>query len=177
LRELMEVSQESANLAVLEKNSVVYIEQVPVPGRTVRMFTQPGTYAPVHATGTGKAILAFEPEEVRDSIIRQIDLTHFTLNTITDPERFREELDRIREQGYALDFEEKEEGVRCLAAPVFGPEGNVVAAMSISGPAGRLSETRLEELVPEIKRIAAACSENLKTSWRMPEEEQTIRRG
>jgi DNA-binding IclR family transcriptional regulator len=49
--------------------------------------------------------------------------------------------------------------------------------MSISGPAGRLSETRLEELVPEIKRIAAACSDNLKTSWRMPAEEQTIRRG
>lgn len=177
LRELMEVSQESANLAVLEKNSVVYIEQVPVPSRTVRMFTQPGAYGPLHATGTGKAIVAFEPEEVRDSIVRQIDLIYFTPNTITDPERFREELDRIREQGYALDFEEKEEGVRCLAAPVFGPDGNVVAAMSISGPAGRLSETRLEELVPEIKRIAAACSDNLKTSWRVPGEEQTIRRG
>ncbi|ABG05762.1 transcriptional regulator, IclR family [Rubrobacter xylanophilus DSM 9941] len=160
LEELMEISQESSNLATLDRNAVVYIEQVPAP-RMVRMFTEPGNRVPPHATGTGKVLLAYHPEEVVESVIQQTGLVRFTAHTVTDPRRLRRELAAIREQGYAIDSEEMEEGVRCLAAPVFGPDGKILAAMSVSGPAGRLSEARLEELIPHIKRIADEFSRDL----------------
>ena len=159
----MEISQESSNLATLDRNAVVYIEQVPAP-RMVRMFTEPGNRVPPHATGTGKVLLAYHGEEVAESVIQQTGLVRFTPHTVTDPRRLRQELAAIREQGYAVDSEEMEEGVRCLAAPVFGPDGKILAAMSVSGPAGRLNEARLEELIPHIKRIAGEFSRNLQSS-------------
>jgi IclR family acetate operon transcriptional repressor len=159
----MEVSGESSNLASLDKNSVVYIDQVPAP-RMVRMFTEPGNRVPPHATGTGKVLLAYQPREAIDAAIRQSGLPRLTPHTITDPEWLRSELDDIREQGYALDSEEMEEGVRCLAAPVLGPDGRILAAMSISGPAGRLDQDRIEQLIPHLKEIAAQFSQSLSAS-------------
>jgi IclR family transcriptional regulator, acetate operon repressor len=160
LEELMEVSRESSNLAMLDKNSVVYLEQVSAP-RMVRMFTEPGNRVPPHSSGTGKVLLAYQSKESIDAIALQSGLPRFTPHTITDVEQLKRELERIREQGYALDFEEMEEGVRCLAAPVFGPEGRILAAMSVSGPASRLHEERLEELIPHIKGIASDFSMSL----------------
>lgn len=163
LEELMEISQESSNLAALDRNSVVYISQVPA-SRMVRMFTEPGNRVPAHASGTGKALLAHQPPEVVDSILGKGELPRFTAHTITDVNQLKDELERIRERGYAVDSEEAEEGVRCLAAPVLGAEGRVVAAMSISGPTSRLDQTRLEELVPHIKRISNDLSRHLSGS-------------
>lgn len=160
LKELMEVSRESANLAALDRNSVVYIEQVPAP-RMVRMFTEPGNRVPPHASGTGKVLLAFQPPESVKAVLGRSGLARFTPRTVTDMDTLLEELERIREQGYATDYEELEEGVRCVAAPVSGAEGRVVAAISISGPTGRLGPERLQEIVPEIKRIAADLSRSL----------------
>ncbi len=160
LEELMEVSQESSNLAALDKNSVVYIEQVQAP-RMVRMFTEPGNRVLPHATGTGKVLLAYQPEEAVDAVIQQTGLPRFTSHTITDAATLKQELRIVRQRGYALDSEEMEEGVRCLAAPVFGPDGKILAAMSVSGPAGRLDQDRLEELIPHIKRISTAFSESM----------------
>jgi IclR family acetate operon transcriptional repressor len=163
LTELMEVSQESSNLAGLDKNSVVYIEQVPAP-RMVRMFTEPGNHLPLHSTGTGKVLLAYQPQEVIDSVIRQTGLPGFTPHTITDAELLKDELGRVRKQGYAIDSEEMEEGVRCLAAPVFSSDGHILVAMSISGPASRLGQNRLEELIPYITRIANTFCQSLGVS-------------
>jgi IclR family transcriptional regulator, acetate operon repressor len=160
LTELMEASGESSNLASLDKDSMVYIEQVPAP-RMVRMFTEPGNRVPAHSTGTGKVLLAYQPEEIVDSIAQRTGLPRCTRHTITDIELLKRELKHIREQGYATDFEEMEEGVRCLAAPVFGPDGKILAAMSISGPAGRLDQSRLEQLIPRIREIAADFSHNI----------------
>ena len=160
LTELMEASQESSNLASLDKNSVVYIDQVPAP-RMVRMFTEPGNRALPHATGTGKVLMAYQPDETVDSIVRQNGLPRFTPHTITDAGRLKKELTDIRERGYALDSEEMEEGVRCLAAPIFGPDGRVLAAISVSGPASRLNQSKLEELIPHIKGIADKFSHSL----------------
>ncbi len=81
------------------------------------------------------------------------------MSTITDPSQLRTELKKVRKDGYAVDFEEQEEGVRCLATPVFGPNGEVFAAMSVSGPASRLKRGRVDELVPDAKRISTAFSE------------------
>ena len=162
LTELMEVSGESSNLAALEKNSVVYLDQVPAP-RMVRMFTEPGNRSPLHSTGTGKVLLAYQPKEIVDQVVEQSGLQRFTAYTVTDPEELKDELGHIRERGYALDSEEMEEGVRCLATPVFDPDGKILAAMSISGPAGRLDEKRLDELIPHLKRISKNLSEDLGT--------------
>ena len=159
----MEVSQESSNLASLDKHAVVYIEQVPAP-RMVRMFTEPGNHAPLHSTGTGKVLLAYQPPDVMDSVVRQTGLPRFTAHTITDAGDLEDELALVRKQGYAIDSEEMEDGVRCLAAPVFGADGAVLAAISVSGPASRLPEERLRELIPEITRISAALSETLSFS-------------
>ncbi|MGH3086164.1 MAG: IclR family transcriptional regulator [Rubrobacteraceae bacterium] len=160
MEELMEVSRESSNLAVLDRDSVVYLDQVPAQ-RMVRMFTEPGNRVTPHSSGTGKVLLAYQPEEIVDSVIRRSGLPRYTPHTITDLGRLKEELATIREQGYGIDSEEMEEGVRCLAAPVFGPDGNILAGISISGPAGRLDEDGLEKFIPHIKRIADDFSRSL----------------
>ncbi len=160
LTRLMQTSQETANLAVLESNSTLYVEQVPPP-RMLRIFTEPGNRVPLHAAGTGKVLLAYQQPNVIESIIERTGLVPVTPNTITDPTVLLEVLQRVRDQGYAVDLEEQEEGVCCLATPVFTPDGQILAAMSISGPASRLSQARLGALVPHIKSIAAALSRTI----------------
>lgn len=157
LTELMQVSQETANLAILEGNSTMYIEQV-APSRMLRIFTEPGNRVPLHSSGTGKVLLAYQPPRLLDFIIGRSGLTRQTVSTITDPSQLRAELRSIRRQGYAVDFGEQEEGVRCLAGPVFGPDGEIFASMSISGPASRLSSRRIKALVPHVKRLTADLS-------------------
>jgi IclR family acetate operon transcriptional repressor len=160
LEELMRVSGETANLSVLESNATVYVEQV-APKRMLRIFTEPGNRVPLHSAGSGKVLLAYQPPRLVDLILGGGNLTRQTASTITDPAQLKAELRRVREQGYAVDHEEQEEGVRCLAAPVFGPDGNLFAAMSISGPASRLDRKRLDALVPHLKRISASLSDSL----------------
>jgi IclR family acetate operon transcriptional repressor len=163
LEELMRVSQETANLAILEGNSTMYIEQVSPPSRMLRIFTEPGNRVPAHSSGTGKVLLAYQPPRLVEFIVGRAGLTRYTSSTITDLAQLRSELRRVRHQGYAMDFGEQEDGVRCLAAPVFGPDGEIFAAMSISGPAGRLESRRVEELVPHLKRISGGLSEALES--------------
>jgi IclR family transcriptional regulator, acetate operon repressor len=160
LTQLMQASQETANLAILEGNSTLYIEQVPPP-RMLRIFTEPGNRAFLHAAGTGKVLLAYQDQNVIDSIVERTGLPRLTPNTITEPAALLEVLERVRTQGYAIDLEEQEEGVCCLAAPVFTPDGALLAAMSVSGPAGRLGRGRLHDLVPHIKRVASALSRTI----------------
>lgn len=163
LEELMRVSQESANLAILEGNAMMYIEQVSPPSRMLRIFTEPGNRVPLHSSGTGKVLLAYQPPRLIDFIVGRAGLTRQTATTITDPGQLRSELRNIRRDGYAVDHGEQEEGVRCLAAPVFGPDGEIFASISLSGPASRLNKRRIEGLVPDLKRIAANLSQALET--------------
>jgi IclR family acetate operon transcriptional repressor len=160
LHELVEISGETANLAVLERDRAVYMAQAQ-PSRMVRMFTELGNRVPLHCTGCGKVLLAYQPEKVVDSIIATTGLPAFTEKTITDPEQFRQELATIRQRGYAIDNGEQEEGVRCLAVPVYGTDGKVIAAISISGPSSRLDSSRIPALVPQLKRISAALTAEL----------------
>ncbi len=154
----MKASQETANIAVLEGNATVYVEQV-APARMLRIFTEPGNRVPLHSSGTGKVLLAYQPPRLVDFVLGSKELTRQTASTITDRAQLWAELQRILNQGYAVDQGEQEEGVRCLAAPVFGPDGAIFGAMSLSGPASRLHGNRVDELVPQLKRIAHAFSE------------------
>jgi len=168
LQELVEISGETANLAVLERNRAVYEAQAQ-PTRMVRMFTVLGNRMPLHCTGCGKVLLAYQPDSVVASIVAEEGLPRYTERTITDPGQLQQELEMIRHQGYAIDNGEQEEGVRCIAVPVYGSKGKVVAALSISGPSSRVDSRHIPTLLPHIKRISAAISSALAASQETPE--------
>ncbi len=147
---------ESVNLAVPAGREALYLDQV--EGKNlVRLFTAPGSRAPLHATGVGKVLLAWRG--VPEGLI----LEAYTPYTLTQREALLEELKRVRAQGYALDNEERELGVRCVAAPVFGPTGEVVAAISLSAPANRLSLEAAHALAPRV--VAAARRASLRLGF------------
>jgi IclR family transcriptional regulator, acetate operon repressor len=160
LRELVRLTGESANLAVLDGAQAVYLAQM-APRRLVRMVTEVGNRAPLYASGTGKLLLAHRPIDRREALLAQIELRPYTQRTIDDRERLRIELDRIREQGYARDDGEFEEGVQCVALPVRDASKQVVAAFSVSGPSSRLTRERADAWLPEMKQVALDFSRAL----------------
>jgi DNA-binding IclR family transcriptional regulator len=149
LRQLMQHSGESANLAVLDDGEVVYIDQAQ-SSRILRMFTQLGSRVPAHSSASGKAMLAFSTTETVDGVVRRYGLARQTPHTITDASEFMRELERVRAQGFAIDDEEQEEGVRCVAVPVRDDAGLAIASLSISGPTTRLNDDQMRALVEDI---------------------------
>ncbi|TMF81559.1 MAG: hypothetical protein E6I18_02520 [Chloroflexi bacterium] len=136
--------------------------------QVVRLFTVVGNRTPLHATGAGKALLANLPPARRDALLERLDLRGYTAHTIVDRGVLRRTLDEVREKGYALDDEEYDEGVRCVAVAVIAASGRdsanaaPVAALSISAPANRLSRQRCAELAPVLRRAAAELAEALR---------------
>src|SRR5437762_5621773 len=170
LRSLTEATRETANLVVLDDLQAVYIETMPSP-QVVRLFTAVGNRTPLHATGAGKALLAMLPTPRRDALLERIDLRPDTPRTIVDRPTLRRSLDEVREKGYAIDDEEYDEGVRCVAVGVVGaavrgaerePSAGPAAALSISAPASRLSRQRCAELAPLLRRTAAELADALR---------------
>jgi DNA-binding IclR family transcriptional regulator len=160
LQRLVQHCGESANLAVLDDGEVVYIDQAQST-RILRMFTQIGNRLPAHSTGSGKVMLAFASPDVVEGIVRRYGLASRTPRTIVDFDAFREELERIRQRGYAIDDEEHEEGVRCVAAPVRDESGQVVASLSVSGPVTRLNDRQMNAVIPEVVECAMKLSTRL----------------
>ncbi|NYI08363.1 IclR family transcriptional regulator [Allostreptomyces psammosilenae] len=159
LAHLVEVTGETANMAMLDGDAVVYVAQVASQRHSMRMFTEVGRRVLPHSTGVGKALLAQLPVEEADAIIARTGMPPATPYTITDPESFREELARIRGRGYAVDDNEQEVGVRCLAVVV--PHSPTPAAISVSGPAGRVTDDAVARIVPALQETAAALSASL----------------
>jgi len=157
LAELVAISGETANLAVLEGDDVVYVAQVPSP-HTLRMFAEVGRHVPPHSTAVGKVLLAGMPRERALAVLRRTGLAARTPTTITDLDAFGTELDLVTVQGWAADEEEQEAGVRCVAVPVGAP-GAALAALSLSGPADRFAGGRTAGLVEEMQRVARAFTD------------------
>lgn len=158
LSQLVELSGETANLAVLEGDDVVYVAQVPSP-HTLRMFAEVGRHVAPHSTAVGKVLLAAMPREQVRAVVRRTGLAARTPSTITDLAAFEAELDLVTSQGWAADEEEQEVGVRCVAVPVGGPVGGPgppLAAMSLSGPAERFAAGRTPGLVQDMQRVSRA---------------------
>jgi IclR family acetate operon transcriptional repressor len=158
LAELVEASGETANLAVLEDDRIVYVAQAPGRHR-MRMFTEVGRRVLPHSTAVGKVLLAWQAEENVRRVVRRFGLPAHTPHTVTTAEAFAAELRQVRRLGWAVDDEEEELGVRCLAVPV-GPGAAAVAAVSISAPASRLSRDS-PELIATMQRIAARLARSL----------------
>lgn len=159
LRDLTRDTLETSHLGIKERTRIVYIEKMDSP-HPVRMYSRVGATNPVHSTALGRAILAYCDEAAVEDVI-SAGLGRRTANTITDPERFRAKLAEIRRRGLALDNIENEEGIRCVAAPVFDHNGDAVAGISVSGPEQRLTLKRLEELATDVRRSASTLSERL----------------
>ncbi len=141
---LMQATGETANLIILDCDEAVYIDQVPSP-RLVRMFASIGRRVPLHSTGCGKVLLAYLDPAERSRILQERGLPRSTRYTITSESTLNRELVEIRRRGFALDDRENDEDVRCIAAPVRDHTGDVVAALSISGPSNRITKERIAE--------------------------------
>ena len=145
LRNLMETTGETANLGAPRGPNVLFVGQVECH-QPIRAFFPPGTLSPMHASGIGKALLANMPRVSSDRIIGSEELEKFTEYTLTHPEKLKRELEEIRQQGFSIDNEEKNAGMRCIAAPVFDWQGEVVAGLSVSGPTSRITPATISQL-------------------------------
>jgi IclR family acetate operon transcriptional repressor len=161
LTRLVDEFGESANMAMLDGDQIVYLAQVQ-SRHSMRMFTEVGRRVLPHCTAVGKAILSQLPEaEVRE-LLQRTGMPEHTENTITDPDAFTAQLQKAEEQGYATDEGEQELGVRCVAVAV--PDVPTRLAISISGPAGRMSEELVKHAVPLLTQAGKALSEDLRGS-------------
>ncbi|MEL6204089.1 MAG: HTH-type transcriptional regulator BhcR [Pseudomonadota bacterium] len=160
MRKLRAETGETANLGVARGDEVMFLAQVETDA-SLRAFFPPGTLAPLHASGIGKALLAWFDGPRRDAYLARAVLDQFTEHTITSPDALSEDLARIRARGYALDNEERARGMRCVAAPVFDASETAVAGLSISGPVARVTPETTEALGRVVARAAAHLSEML----------------
>jgi IclR family KDG regulon transcriptional repressor len=164
LKDLAERTKETVHMVVLDRNEIVYIDKVETDQNTsgLRMASRVGLRNPAHSCAVGKVLLANHSEEALNEFIREKGLTKRTENTITNPIQLREHLNIVKVQGYAIDDEENERGIRCVAAPIYNEGGKPVAAVSISGPAFRITKKVIQEtLKKEVMETALKISQKL----------------
>ena len=164
LRDLAERTKETIHLVILDRNEIVYIDKVETDQNPsgLKMASRIGLRNPAHSSAVGKMILATFSEEELQSFFKERSLVRRTENTITDPIQLREHLKTVRKQGYAVDDEENEKGIRCVAAPIYNETGKTVAAISITAPAFRVTRKIIQEtLKKEVMETAFRISERL----------------
>lgn len=159
LRELNEKSQETVHLAVLRNDELLTVAKLDAL-HSVRI-NRPDDARAIHCTATGKAILAYLPEPEAQRLLDLYAMVKFTPRTIVDRDLLEEELQRVREQGYALDIEEFNPGVCCIGAPVRNHDGQVVGSFSVSVPVFRADYARMQELVAMVLEAAQKISYKL----------------
>jgi DNA-binding IclR family transcriptional regulator len=157
LHQLSADTGETAHLAVLDDGDVLYIAKVESK-RPLRIPSQVGRRLPPHCTGIGKVLLAWLPPAELDQLIRRRGLPRFTPYTICDPKDLQSELMLIRHRGYALDREELEQGLRCVAAPIRDRSAQVIAAISVAGPSVRVNEGETPRLAEAVLHAAHSIS-------------------
>jgi IclR family acetate operon transcriptional repressor len=160
LESIMKVTGETVNLTVLEPPNIVYVDQVE-GSRSVRMFARRGATVPAHATAAGKAIMAYLPPSAVAEIYGGEPLASLTPQTLTSLGDLAQELLAVRRRGYALDQEEQEPGVGCVAAPIFDSSAAVAAALSVTAPISRIQAADPAELGELLAGRALAISKAL----------------
>jgi len=161
LQRLRNETEESANLAILDGDEVVYVQQANSEKSMLKIFTRLGARVPVYATGVGKMFMSRWKKSELDSYLQRVDRRAYTPNTLVSRASILTELARISSTGFAVDNEEMEIGVRCVAALVFDYTGKAVAAVSISGAALRITPARIEYFGEKVKQCAEAISAKL----------------
>ena len=158
LQTLVAEVEETAHLCILEKTRMVYIDKQE-PERTIRMISRVGASSPLHCTAVGKAILATMPRaRVEQLLPANQELERFTRRTMITRDALLQELEQTSRRGYAVDDEEREEGVRCAGMAIIDSQGEAVAAVSISGPAFRVTMQK----IPAIAGKLMACVQGIR---------------
>ncbi|MFD7577550.1 IclR family transcriptional regulator [Kitasatospora sp. NPDC059817] len=159
LRRLQREAGETVHLTVWQAPGIVYLDKVE-DETNVRMASRVGSRAPAYCTATGKAILAWLPDEAVTEVVAA-GLRPVTAWTISDETRLRADLARIRARGYSIDDRENEPEVRCVAAPIFDHAGEVTAALSVSGLTSRMTAARVRALGPVVAQAGLRISREL----------------
>jgi len=147
LTSLSKETRETVHLVVFDQNEALYVDKVEAdekPGG-LQMVSRIGSRMPGHCSSVGKVFLAALSDSELDTLIKEKGLTKRTGNTISDPEKLKQHLKVIRQNGFAVDDEENEKGIRCVGAPIFNQQGQVVAALSISGPTVRITKKVIQQ--------------------------------
>ncbi len=160
LVELEEYTGETIHLTTFDGKNVVYIDKIERE-RPVRMYSRIGNIAPMHCTAVGKAVLAYQPDADLEKIIDLDNLKRYTPNTIADKESLLRELKKIRETGYAVDRQEHEDEICCIASPIWNSSGSVHLAISISAISSRTKMKDLLAFVPVLKQKGMLISRSL----------------
>lgn len=154
MRTLMERTGETANLGIERAGQVLFVSQVETQAN-IRAFFPPGTLSRLHASGIGKVLLAWMPQERIAALLDRGPLERFTPHTIVRTDDLMRDLKEARDRGYAIDAEERTLGMQCIAAPVFDIHGEAVAGLSVSGPTSRIDAAAIPELGPAVMDAAA----------------------
>jgi len=160
LQELNQNTRETIHLTVRHGLSAVYVEKLDSP-EPLRIYSRIGAAVPLHCTGVGKVMLAYMPPEELAAILPQLEFRRLTANSIGSLQELQTHLQKVRKNGYACDLEEYEPHIRCIAAPIWDHSGAVNASVSITGPAVRMSFTRLRQLAPLIQDASKRISRGL----------------
>ncbi len=161
LEKMVEECNETSYVAIYKDNYIVYLDVVET-NLTVRVVSRVGSRLPAYCTAAGKVHMAFMTDEELEELLGKIKFEQITPTTVSSPEAMREELAKVREQGYAMDDEELDLGVRCISAPIRDYTRRIVGAISISGPTMRVGDDRIKnELVPLVLKSATELSTRL----------------
>lgn len=159
IQELSKQTNENIHLAILDGDEAVYIDKVESPRpNSIRLHSQIGKRIPLHCTAVGKILLSYLDNNQVEYIMSKKGMTKFTQNTIDNLEDYLKELGTVRSQGYAFDEVEHEEGIRCVAAPIYDRKGRVIASISISGATIYINEERMAVLTDEVVKTAMEIS-------------------
>ena len=160
LRRLVAETEETAHLCILEGTHVIYIDKIE-PARSVRMITRIGASNPVHCTSVGKAMLAFLPEDRMNDLLARTRFERFTHRTIATPEALRTEIEKTRRRGYAVDDEEFEEGLRCIAVPVLDAQRNRWPPSASPAPASASPRKKLPSIANHLLQCVRGISADM----------------
>lgn len=160
LESLQKETGHTVHLGLRDLNEVVYIDKI-TGTNPIQMYSMIGRRAPLYCTGIGKAILAFMKDHEIDQFLRNTKLIRFTPNTIVDPIKLWQEIKEIRVRGYALDMEEHEMGIRCVAAPIFDYTQEVIGSISLAAVVITLGDKSIEEYADKVMQASKTVSELL----------------
>jgi len=151
LEQIASEIKETVHFGVLDKNQVLYLNKTESP-QGLKVSTQIGSYQKAYCTAIGKVLLAFSSEKVLDNYMASVTLEPCTEHTITNKDLLLKELNKIRKQQYALDMEELELGLICIAIPVFNKQKEIVASISVSGPSSRFKLEKIDAYLSIIRK-------------------------
>ncbi|MFO7295368.1 MAG: IclR family transcriptional regulator [Caldicoprobacter sp.] len=160
LRKLVALTAQPAHLAILDNHEAVYIDKIE-SFNSIRMYSAIGKRVPLYCTAVGKVLLMDKEDSKIRALFQGVQLVPHTSNTITDVDKLISEIDSVRRRGWAVDNEEHEEGIRCIAAPIYDYRGEVIAAVSTSGLKTIISPERDEEIAKYVVETAREISKRM----------------